>query len=701
MSLGKKIFHQAAASVPSDPDAPQGLALYLDANDEDSIESGGANAGGGGDTWFDIANHDLNVPLIDKASNLKLHLNASDTTSYSGSGDWKDISGSGIDGTISGATFESDTRGYFHFDGSNDVVTLSATDTSPINLSSETHTIEFWVNFDNLSNDDVIVGKFGGSNTLKSFQIQVSSTNKLTVLERDGSSNNTFETTGTFSTGAWTHFAYTRSASNVKLYINGTLDVNHSASNAINAGSTQDITIGNQTGASVFFDGRMSVLRIYNTTLTDSEVAQNFRADCFLSYSSIYSTNLNMNLDAANYTSSDWADSVGSNDGTISGASFDKELGNYFDLDGSNDKITVAGADLNPANTKSIGVWFNTDSTSSEQYIISNWSGSGNNYGYHLIADSGTLKAWVYSQAQNAYFINLTSGGTITAGKWHYAVLNIGPNASDNKLFLDGVLTQTASSTSGTFPTTAAHNGITIGVYGASSWFNGKIGQIKAYSTQLTSAQVVQNYLATKNNYPNGYNFTLYSSPSLENSSTPYYFRFDAAADEARLSSVDIDISMGFTVSIYLKRHTAVSGYAQPFRITGTGYTSYLFLIAGHKDVIYYSSSGTGNSLSTYGSSGDWDDNSSAWRNVIFTRENTPGSTTNRGEIYVNGSSHATATNLSAITNITNIYVNRDNSYPNSRNAQVDVGLIKIWQKPFSDAEALAEYNATKTIYGL
>ena len=103
MSLGKKIFHQAAAG---EADAPQGLVLHLDANDEDSIESGGANTGAGSGTWFDIAGHDLNVPLIDKASNLQLHLNASDPTSYSGSGaTWTDISGNGRHGTITDPVF--------------------------------------------------------------------------------------------------------------------------------------------------------------------------------------------------------------------------------------------------------------------------------------------------------------------------------------------------------------------------------------------------------------------------------------------------------------------------------------------------------------------------------------------------------------------------------------------------------------------
>ena len=145
MPSNRRIFSQDAAVAAGGGDAADGLVLHLDANDEDSIESGGANVGNGSGTWFDISTHNLNVPLADKASNLKLHLNASDTTSYSGSGDWKDISGSGIDGTINGATFESDTRGYFHFDGTDDTITLSATDSSPINFSSETHTIEFWV----------------------------------------------------------------------------------------------------------------------------------------------------------------------------------------------------------------------------------------------------------------------------------------------------------------------------------------------------------------------------------------------------------------------------------------------------------------------------------------------------------------------------------------------------------------------------
>ncbi len=863
-------------------------------------------------------------------SNLGFHL---DANGHSGTY-WTD-SANNINGTINGATYVNDNNSdYFTFDGNNDTVTFPASDTSPINFSSETHAIEFWVNFNTLANDDVILGKFGGSNTTKSFQIQVSSTNKLTILERDGSSNNTFETTGTFSTGTWTHFIYARSASQVILYINGALDSTHSASNAINAGSTQDITIGNQAGASVYFDGKLAQLRIYSSTLNSSQVLTNYNATKDL-YQGV--TSLQLSLDANGYTSGAWSDSSGnSRNGTITSAAHTNDNNSdYFTFTGatgsSGDKVVVTHTtDLEANQDFSIEmwVWRNDDTNHS---LISKGTGSASwdicfgastNFGYQFNNYSGEARA------------RTGTGDFTSANRWEHIVVTYDDGTKKPDFFIDGVLrvshthqagTQTpsgnsadliiggyysyparhgwngriaqvrfykgkltqaqvnanynatkalyqnptiemnllgsaytsgatwsdssgkgnngsisgtpnydqelgdylnfspgqasGSSTSSDVSTTrltvssfsalqtataftielwlksstASSDGMIWNVYDSSSstrkfslsWNNSKfrwvvysasggynasqdlfstntfstniwyhvvatynydtemkiyidgilegaetspnlgvntttttqmrigdrsdgyavdtqVGQARFYTGTLTQAQVVQNYLATKNKYPNSNNFTLYS-PDFKNSSTPYYFRFNAANDEARVSSVNIDVSMGFTVSIYIKRHTSVSGYQQPFRITGTGHPSYLFMIAGLNDTVYYYTAGPSgtNDFNSYGSSGSWSDNSGAWRNVIFTRENTPGSSTNRGEVYVNGSSNHEQTNLPEITNITNIYVNRDASYPTSRNAQCDVGLIKIWKKPFSDAEALAEYNATKDIYGL
>ena len=221
---------------------------------------------------------------------------------------------------------------------------------------------------------------------------------------------------------------------------------------------------------------------------------------------SIVSSNRELDLNANGYSGyGDWLDSSGNNNnGVISGATYTND-GNsdYFDFDGSNDYINVAGSDLNPANTKCIELWFNTDSTS-EQYIISNNNGSGA-YGYHMGITGGKLFMWIYSQAQNAYFINLNGDAdlAINTGEWNHAVWTMGPNASDNKIYLNGNLGQTASSTSGTFPSTNAYNGINIGKYTSSGWFNGKLAQVRAYSTALTEAQISQNFNATRGLYSN------------------------------------------------------------------------------------------------------------------------------------------------------------------------------------------------------
>jgi hypothetical protein len=698
MSLGKKIFHQNPATGGAD--AAQGLVIHLDANDEDSIESGGANTGAGSGTWFDIANHDLNVPLVDKASNLKLHLNASDTTSYSGSGDWKDISGSGIDGTISGATFESDTRGYFHFDGSNDVVTLSATDTSPINLSSETHTIEFWVNFDNLSNDDVIVGKFGGSNTLKSFQIQVSSTNKLTVLERDGSSNNTFETTGTFSTGAWTHFAYTRSASNVKLYINGTLDVNHSASNAINAGSTQDITIGNQAGASVFFDGRMSVLRIYNTTLTDSEVAQNFRADCFLSYSSIYSTNLKLHLDAGDDTTvsaSTWSDKANSNDVTLSGFSstlsdfYDKELGNWLNFDGSDDTGDISHhSDLDTSTTFTVEAWVQRNDDT-ERYILVKQGGSGS-YGYSLQFHPNSSLGYyfvVYNTANSLFSVAATVAGSGTAGLWQHVVGVI--DGTNIYLYINGNRVDN-STYSGTLADSDSVN-LFLGRYpaGATRWL-GKIGQARIYQSALSATEVGQNYLVGKRDYPNGFNGTISGAVFGTNGGSPNEKYFDFSGATSHLITIPdndlFDMQANSSMEIWL---TKSSGTAHIINKKGGGTESWSLWTNGTLIYFYaYNSGGSGATTALQTSS----TLNATWNHIIVTVDDALDY-----EIYLNGSSEATDTSLS------NRLINSDTvkigSYSGSNAYAGKVAMLKFHAKELSSSEVTANYNATKATFGI
>ena len=626
-------------------------------------------------------------------SNLQIDL---DANSYSGSGNWLD-GANDYDATISAATYVNDNNSdYFDFAGStNNPVSISYNSI----LNAAARTWEFWVWFDTDAMN-FFGGVWGSANNTKTVLFRMKdSNNAIRAQVYDGAGTSVEPTTANnvVNINEWNHIVFTsnNSDNSFKIYVNGVEKYSDTLSIDMNTSSTDNFIIGAGGGySSNRLNGRVAQFRYYNAVLTSAQVNTNYNATKAL----YQNPNVLTDLRPSDYSSgTTWSDSsTKSNNATLNNFSstvadyYDQEIGDFFDLDGSNDYFSTSITKNWASIPFSVEMWFNTDSRNGEYLwglndtagngVAASTRGSGNSYQLMFLG-SGVI----------------VSAGVVQTNRWYHLVFT--SDGTTKKAYLDGSFVA-----SGTTTINSAANGkaFIFGRYGtyAGAYFNGKIGHTRVYEGALTAEEVAQNYLATKNKYPNGNNLTLYS-PDFKNTSTPYYFRFNAANDEARLSSVDIDVSMGFTVSIYIKRHTAVSGYQQPFRITGTGYTTYLFMIAGLNDTVYYSSSGTGNSLSTYGSSGNWTDNSGAWRNVIFTRENTPGSTTNRGEIYVNGASHHEQTNLSAITNITNVYVNRDASYPTSRNSQCDIGLIKIWQRPFSDAEALAEYNATKDIYGL
>ena len=511
MALDQKFFKKSTAGST---DQEQGLVLHLDANDVDSYD-------GDGSIWYDINGHDINTPLADKSDNLVLNLDGGTYTS----GAWEDQSANTNNASLNGnATYNSDTRGYFTLDGTGDYLQIA--DHSSLNLGAATY--EMWFRQPSYIATEHLFGRYESSNF--DFYIRTSGTSgaiDLTFYDGSSSIASITSSNSAYTANEWSHVAVTlagnTSGSAVKLYVNGALQgsTTLSANRITDAAANLYLGIlGSGYTGTYEFTGDIGTTRIYNVALTAAEVGQNYRAGNFINYSSIitskheatqdtlYTTNLNLSLDANNYSGSgDWQDGTNDNDGVISGATYTND-GNsdYFDFDGSNDYINVAGSDLNPANTKCIELWFNTDSTS-EQYIISNNNGSGA-YGYHMGVTSGKLFMWIYSQEQGHYHVNTSTGSSntaaITVGEWNHAVWTMGPNASDNKIYLNGNLAYTESSIGGgTYPSTAAYNGINIGKYTSSGWFNGKLAQVRAYSTALTQAQITTNYNATKELYQN------------------------------------------------------------------------------------------------------------------------------------------------------------------------------------------------------
>lgn len=230
----------------------------------------------------------------------------------------------------------------------------------------------------------------------------------------------------------------------------------------------------------------------------------------------IKNADLELHLDPASYSGSGttWSDLANSNDGTISGASYDEELGDSFDFDGSNDIITTS-YDMPASGAKTIEIWFNASSTQ--------------NMSYPAVLGGANESLWVagnitttYSDESIYWYNNPSQLGLVIReghnkyadNKWHHLV--IVDTGSSHKMYIDGnekSFTYSYGSSSTRLHFDNLHIG--RGYSSTDSFFTGKVGQLRIYNEGLTADQVKQNFNFTKNDYPNGNNATGVSSSSF------------------------------------------------------------------------------------------------------------------------------------------------------------------------------------------
>ena len=219
----------------------------------------------------------LNNPLDNIVTDgLVLCLDANFTCSYpKASTTWYDLSGNGNDGSlVNGPTFDSGNGGSIVFDGTND----SITSTAPLSSGEDTYTIEsFW------KTDELKTQVIWEQNTST---LQIGTRVCMILLNRGvggfNGQNADFHSSVPYSINTWYHWVITvdntLSTNKVKVYVNGNLYAQGNPSNTLNTGA-DSAAIGHKIpSSSEEFNGDISIVRVYNKTLSSDEVLQNFNA---------------------------------------------------------------------------------------------------------------------------------------------------------------------------------------------------------------------------------------------------------------------------------------------------------------------------------------------------------------------------------------------------------------------------------------
>ena len=183
------------------------------------------------------------------------------------------MSTSGINGTLTNSpTYTGRSRSAaIDCDGTDDYILLSST----ITLGNGNWTVGIWANADSASNHNLMSNNSGGPVTnAMGFE-----SSRIFYRNYDGSwldhSGNT-----TLSTSSWYYLTWVNyegasaSQGTMKMFVNGVADSSTFNSYTVNGGPCNSI------GRNWFstFNGKIATVQVYEKSLTDSEVLQNYNA---------------------------------------------------------------------------------------------------------------------------------------------------------------------------------------------------------------------------------------------------------------------------------------------------------------------------------------------------------------------------------------------------------------------------------------
>ena len=220
-------------------------------------------------------------------ANRVVHLDAGNTSSYSGSGTtWSDLSGNSNNFTLSSCTFDSGNSGSIDFDGTNSTADRG----SELTFSKTSNTMMFWLKQDQ-NNLRGLVNRYA-SNSYNSFisfadrpsRAETDSNCNNFTYEESMSDNNNIDSSVSSNWTCWT--IRTNADQSADWFLNGTRRIPVTSWGSINCDGANpasnfyaDLTwryLGTATTYEGRYDGKLAMICQWNVALTDHQIQSAF-----------------------------------------------------------------------------------------------------------------------------------------------------------------------------------------------------------------------------------------------------------------------------------------------------------------------------------------------------------------------------------------------------------------------------------------
>jgi 5-hydroxyisourate hydrolase-like protein (transthyretin family) len=214
-------------------------------------------------------------------------------------------------------------------------------------------------------------------------------------------------------------------------------------------------------------------------------------------------------------------DSLGDNDGTISGVTIDQTgiINKAYDFDGTNDFVDLFDTNfVQNTGVFTISLWYKTSQTGADKTLLGQIGGSSGK-GFFILRNTVTNKIDFYayrgSSGQTVFGTSIEYLSTYeNSGDWNHLLVT--GDGDDVSMYLNGVLRNTPASI-GTLSSGASTHNLMIGKYmdntGTTSygWYDGLIDELGIWDRALNTTEI-----SNLNNEGNGLNFNEFSSSETE-----------------------------------------------------------------------------------------------------------------------------------------------------------------------------------------
>ncbi len=212
---------------------------------------------------------------------LVFYVDAANGNSYSGSGStFSDLVGSDDVTLYNTPTYSSDNGGIFSFDGVNEGAQTSTSTT----LLDGPMSIDAWVKPQTTGADGAVIGNWQQPNENFLLWWDIGVTPNFRAIARTSPSVvvTTSESATRGTLNAWNHVGVTWDSTNLKIYLNGTLQETVSTGTMSTPGSYRANIGADWSGtpgsSSRNLNGDIAAVKVYNRVLSADEVLQNYNA---------------------------------------------------------------------------------------------------------------------------------------------------------------------------------------------------------------------------------------------------------------------------------------------------------------------------------------------------------------------------------------------------------------------------------------